>query len=209
MHPWDATLVQCRLQRHVCRLPLRRDARDFRGCGGKCGESLQVFLACSIAPPWDGSPCREGHPQDLSVHLGTSDQVPEFEDTSGAMVALWCSWGRTGPCPKAPEGHHRATIVCIRGQATLAHARGRPPHCIRVQATLARSVHSWASDPCPCTRATPSTLARSEHRYLIRGTLGWIRGQWFWHCNPPGVLLGTPGFHQTTSPKTPLPVELV
>ena len=126
---WDATAVQCRLQRHVCRLPLRRDARDFRGCGGKCGASLQVFLACSIAPPWDGSPCREGHPQDLSVHLGASDQVPEFEDTSGAMVALWCSWGRTGPCPKAPEGHHRATIVCIRGQATLAHARGRPPHC--------------------------------------------------------------------------------
>ena len=28
--------------------------------------------------------------------------------------------------------------------------------CIRGKVTLARSVHSWASDPCPCTRATPS-----------------------------------------------------
>ena len=30
--------------------------------------------------------------------------------------------------------------------------------CIRGKVTLARRVHSWPSDPCPCTRATPSVL---------------------------------------------------
>ena len=47
-------------------------------------------------------------------------------------------------------------VFRCRIQATLVHARGRPPHFgLSSQDSQA---HSWASAPCPCTMAIPSFL---------------------------------------------------
>ena len=78
--------------------------------------------------------------------------------------------------------------MCIRGHATLAHARGRPPHCIRGQATLAHARgrppdFGWSSqaqaDPYDPPR---QKLAVCSHRFRACSCVAQqVQGGWVLH----------------------------
>ena len=82
--------------------------------------------------------------------------------------------------------------MCIRGQATLAHARGRPPHCIRGQATLAhargRPPHfGWSSQ----AQADPEI---GDFRSQMSSIVKHIYGKGLIHtsslCSAPALVVG-------------------